>query len=85
MTDRYVEYDHNDEGISRYQLFEGDERVRFIIKTPNYSNQPKLWADDLLKFFSDLPEDMPIHVGGHITAETVGDIVERVNEIGRDR
>lgn len=81
----FVEYDHDDYGLPRYQLFEGPNCTGTLVKTPNYAGKPKLWADHLLAFFKGLPEDTPIHVGSHITAETVGDIVERVKEIGKDR
>ncbi len=82
----YVEYDHDDDfGHARYQIFVDGECTNSIMKTPGYNGKPEVWKDHLLAFFDKLPAETSIHVGSHVTAETVGDIVERLNEIGRDR
>lgn len=90
----YVEFDHDDQGRPRYTLH-GVERGRSVYsirKTMLHTSET--WAEDLLKWFegdpndpgfAKIPDDTPIHIGQHVTAETVGDIIDRVKEFGRDR
>lgn len=88
MNTPYVEYDHTGSGLARYTYYFGPPREGqsdTIVKQPFYDSQPKRWASDLLAWIEGIPLDTPIHIGQHVTAETVGDIVERVQETGYDR
>ncbi len=89
MNTPYVEYDHTGSGLPRYTYYFGPPREGqsdTIVKQPFYlAFDPKRWADDLLVWFEGIPPETPIHIGQHVTAETVGDIIERVNETGTDR
>ena len=84
----YVEYDHTGSGLARYTLYYGPPREGksdTIVKQPFYASEATRWADDLLAWFDGIDHATPIHIGQHVTAETVGDIIERVQETGFDR
>lgn len=92
MTDLpkpHVEYDHTGSGLPRYTLYYApprDGQSDTIVKQPFYNGlDPKRWADDLLAWLEGISLETPIVIGSHVTAETVGDIVERVKETGFDR
>lgn len=88
MNTPYVEYDHTGTGLARYTLYYGPPREGqsdTIVKQPYYNGQRERWAEDLLAWFDGIDPATPIHIGGHVTAETVADIVERVKEAGSDR
>lgn len=84
----YVEFDHTGSGLPRYTLHYGPPREGqsdTIVKQPYYNGHGAKWKNDLLAWFDGIDPTTPIHIGGHITAETVGDIIERLNETGGDR